>query len=147
MRLQWMKDDALFLRENGRLQGSLALLLCLVDAQAAECFSNTKNGNRKRYCDYLKKRLVDVGHDESFRIEEKDGVVHLSEIIYEYFRCFLVHEGDSRDNTEYEVQLKYKPNPKSIFGAGILIDRRSEQFVVQAEWLIDLLIAVTEVNN
>ncbi|MCP4613992.1 MAG: hypothetical protein GY845_35345 [Planctomycetes bacterium] len=145
MSLQWMRDDALFLRKNGRLQGCLALLLCLVDAQAAQ-YSHSNNGNRSRYCDYLKTRLVDLGHDESYRIEEKDCLFHLSEIIYEYFRCFLVHEGNPRDNTEYEVQLKYEKNPKSVFGAGILIDRPSKQFVVQAEWLIDVLLVVTEDN-
>ena len=145
MSLQWMRDDALLLRENGRLQGCLALLLCLVDAQAAQD-SQGNNGNRSRYCSYLKNRLIDLGHDENFRIEEKDSLVHLSEIIYEYFRCFLVHEGDPRDNTEYEVQLKYEKNPKSVFGAGILIDRPSKQFVVQAEWLIDLLLVVIEDN-
>lgn len=146
MTLQWMQDDALFLRENGRPQGCLALLLCLVDAQAAKCLPGN-SGNHSRYCSYLKKRLVDLGHDTSYRIEEKDRLVHLSEIVYEYFRCFLVHEGDPRDNTGYEVQLKYEPNPKSVFGAGILVDLPGEQFVVQAEWLIDLLVAVTEVNH
>ncbi len=146
MTTKWMRDDALFLRENRRLQGCLALLLCLVDAQAARCLPGNSN-NRSRYCSYLKKRLADLGHDTSYRIEEKDRLVHLSEIVYEYFRCFLIHEGDPRDNAEYEVQLKYEPNPKSVFGAGILVDRPSEKFVVQAEWLIDLLVAITEVKH
>lgn len=145
MSLTWMREDALFLREHGRAQGCLALLLCLVDALAAKCYPGTGD-NKVRYCKYLKDRLVDLGHDESYRIEEKDRLVHLSEIVYKYFRCSLVHEGDTRESTEYEVQLKYQPNPRAAFGAGILVDRPNEQFVVQADWLIDLLCAVTDVN-
>ena len=143
---QWMRDDALFLRENGRPQGCLALLLCLVDAQARERFPSTA-GNRSRYCGYLKKRLAELGHNEMYRIEEKDRLVHLSEIIYEYFRCFLVHEGDTRDDPDYEIQLKYEPDPRSPFGAGILIDRQNEQIVIQADWLIDRLWAVCKDNG
>jgi len=142
----WMRNDALFLKENNRLRGCLTLLLCLVDAQAAQQ-ANGKKGNRDRYCEYLKQKLTEFGIDSGFRIEEKNQVVHLSEIIYKYFRCSLVHEGDSRDNFEYEVQLKYEKNPKSVFGAGILIDRPNNQFVVQADWLIDLLINVTAENE
>ncbi len=143
--LSWMHEDALFLREHGRRQGCLALLLCLVDALAAKRYPG-KGNNKSRYCRYLKECLVDLGHDESFRIEEKKRLVHLSEIIYTYFRCFLVHEGDTLERAEYEVQLKYQPNPRSAFGAGILIDRQKEQFVVQADWLIDLLLSVSEVG-
>lgn len=143
MKINWMRDDALLLRENGRLKSCLILLLCLVDAQAKK-ICNRKNNNCSRYCGYLRNRLAELGHDVSYRIEEKGNIVHLSEIIYEYFRCFLVHEGDTRDNPSYEIQLKYEPNPKSVFGAGILIDRPNEQIVIQAEWLIDLLLSVCE---
>jgi len=143
--LSWMHKDALFLREHGRLQGCLALLLCLVDALATNRYPG-KGNNKSKYCKYLKERLVDLGHDSSYRIEEKKRLIHLSEIIYTYFRCFLVHEGNTLERTEYEVQLKYQPNPRSVFGAGILIDRQKGQFVVQADWLIDLLFSVSEVN-
>ena len=145
MSLAWMREDALFLHEHGRPQGCLALLLCLVDALAAKRYPG-KDNNKSRYCKYLKERLVDLGHDVSYRIEEKKRLVHLSEIIYTYFRCFLVHEGDTLESAEYEVQLKYQPNPRSVFGAGILVDRPKEQFVVQADWLIDLLLSVSEVS-
>ena len=120
MNLQWMRDDALLLKKNGRLQGCLLLLLCLVDAQAKErCSSHI--GNRTLYCSYLKTRLSEIGHDTSYRVEEKNRLIHISEIIYEYFRCFLVHEGNTRDDPSYEIQLKYEPNPKSVFGAGIFM--------------------------
>lgn len=143
MSKNWMRDDALFLRANGRFQSSLTLILCLVDAQSKEYDQNTQ-GNRSRYCGYLKERLSALGYDRSYRIEAKDKVVHLSEIIYEYFRCFLIHEGDSRNDPNYEIQLKYEPNPKSAFGAGILIDRMNKQIVIQAEWLIEILLDVCE---
>ena len=145
MSLAWMREDALFLRDHGRPQGCLLLLLCLIDALAAKRYSS-KSNNQSRYCKYLKKRLVDLSHDVSYRIEEKKRLVHLSEIIYTYFRCILVHEGDTLVNTEYEVQLRYQPNPRSVFGAGILVDRQKIQFVVQADWLIDLLLSVTDVS-
>ena len=83
--MQWIYDDAIFLKENRRLKGCLCLLLCLIDALAAK-HSPGKANNKTRYCRYLKEKLIEVGHDASYRIEEQDRLVHLSEIIYTYFR-------------------------------------------------------------
>lgn len=141
----WMREDALLLREHKRQQGCLALLLCMVDALAAH-WRPGKHDNKKRYCEYLSECLTLLGRNAAYRVEKLDRCVDLAEIIYTYFRCSLVHEGDSRDDEGLEVQLKYTSNQKSIFGAGILIDRNSQTIEVQAEWLTKLLLAVSEVN-
>lgn len=143
--LDWMREDALLLRSLKRQQGCLALLLCMVDALAA----NRRPGNcdnKKRYCEYLAECLTHLGCNASYRVEKLNRCVDLAEIIYKYFRCSLVHEGDSRNDDGLEVQLKYTSNPKSVFGAGILIDRNSQTIEVQVEWLTDLLLAVGKVN-
>lgn len=143
MNMQWIYDDAIFLKENGRLKGCLCLLLCLVDALAAK-HSPEKTNNKERYCCYLKKKLVEAGLNESYRIEEQGRLVHLSEIIYKYFRCFLVHEADTRDDEMYEVQLEYDESGRFVFDAGILVDRSRKQFIVKAEWLVSILFMAVE---
>ena len=143
MNMQWTYDDAMFLKENGRLKGCLCLLLCLIDALATK-HSSGKANNKTRYCRYLEDKLIEIGLDEGYRIEEQDRLVHLSEIIYTYFRCYLVHEADTRDDEMYEVQLKYDESRRSVFDAGILVDRRRKQIIVKAEWLVGILSEVVE---
>ena len=85
-------NDAVFLRQNGRLRGCLCLLLCLIDGLAKREYPSIRN--RERYVKYLKLKLKSLGIDGSERIEEKDGLLPLADIIYEYFRFNMVHEGD-----------------------------------------------------
>lgn len=143
--LNWMREDALLLHEQKRQQGCLALLLCMVDALAARRRPGRCN-NKKRYYEYLSACLTHLGYNASYRVEELNRCVDLAEIIYTYFRCSLVHEGDPRKDDGLEVRLKYNQNPKSVFGAGILIDRNSRTIEIQAAWLTKLLFAITEVD-
>jgi hypothetical protein len=140
--MEWMYDDAMHLKENGRLKGCLCLLLCLIDGLAAK-ESPREDNNKRRYCEYLKARLQEIGIDPGCRIEELDKVIHLSEIIYKYFRCNLVHEADSREEPSYEVQLEWQNSGRSAFAtSNILLDRSNDQnnqVVVRANWLIEVL--------
>ncbi|MDP8258932.1 MAG: hypothetical protein P9L90_05880 [Candidatus Aadella gelida] len=99
--------------------------------------------NRVRYTSYLRNKLQKLGIDKSYRIEEKSKLIHLSEIVYEYFRCFFVHEGDSRDHDIYEVQIDYT-GVSFKFGGGVLMDRVNEKIKVRADWLIDILFKIAE---
>lgn len=79
----------------------------MVDALAAKRQPSKRN-NKERYCEYLSACLTHLGCNASYRVEKLDRCVDLAEIIYIYFRCCLVHEGDSRDDEGLEVQLKPK---------------------------------------
>ena len=142
MDLEWIRDDAKFLRENGRLRGCVCFLLILVDALAAKLCPD-QNGNKARYCAYLEDGLNRVGHKRRIRVDSKGRCLPLSEIIYEYFRCSLIHEADPRDSGDLEVQLQYEGIDRSVFGAAILFDRPREQLIVDADWLADVLFEVT----
>lgn len=142
--MRWLYDDAILLRANGRARGCLCLLLCLVDALAKEAMPEVR-GNRNRFVAYLKNRLQSVGLDQEFRVEEKNGLVHLAEIFYEYFRCYLVHEGDPRENLAYEIQVEYEDSGRFWFpNSGVLGDRINKQLVFRADWLTEVLLQVTD---
>ncbi len=139
--MDWLLDDALLLRRAGRPRGCICLLLCLIDAQARDAVPG-ESSSRRRFCGYLEGRLRELDLDEAMRVEEKDRLVHISELIYEYFRCNFVHEGDSRDDSSCNVQIEYEPSGRFWTDAGVLHDLPNEQIVFRADWLIDLLLAV-----
>jgi hypothetical protein len=134
-------SDAVFLSQNGRLRGCLCLLLCLIDGLAKREYP-TISGNRERYVKYLKSKLKSLGIDKSVRIEEKDALLHLAEIIYEYFRCNMVHEGDSRDSLSYEVQVEYEESGRFRFNGKSLMDRVNMKLIYKADWLTDILFQI-----
>lgn len=136
-------SDAVFLRQNGRLRGCLCLLLCLIDGLAKQEYP-TISQNRERYVKYLKSKLESLGIDEIVRIEEKDDLLHLADIIYEYFRCNMVHEGDSRDSLDYEVQIEYEESGRFRFNGKSLIDRVNMKLIYKAGWLADILFQIIE---
>jgi len=141
--MKWLYDDALLLRKKRRLRGCLCLLLCLIDGLANREYPAIKK-NRERYVRYLKEKLAKLGIDRAVRIEEKNEVVHLSEIIYEYFRCNMVHEGDSRDSLNYEIQVEYENSGRFRFNGASLMDRVNKKLIYKAEWLIDVLSRIAE---
>ncbi len=141
--IRWLYEDAIFLDKNGRKKGAICLLLCLVDALAKKNRPSGE-GNRVRYTTYLKDKMNSIGLDSSYRIEEKNELIHVSDIIYEYFRCYFVHEGDSRELNSYEVQLKYEQPKEFKFGGNILIDRVNEKIIFKSDWLIDILLTIVK---
>ncbi len=146
--IEWLYEDAKLLRENNRKRGCLCLLLCLIDALAKK-ENPDKLNNRQRYCTYIKKKMKEIDIDTSSRIEEKNDLMHLGDIIYEYFRCNFIHEGDSREKSEYEVQIEYDILGRFNFSnSATLMDRINKKFIVRSDWLIDVLfeIAKTEIK-
>ena len=141
--MNWLYEDAVFLKENSRIRGCFCLLLCLIDGLAKQEYPAIPS-NRNRYTKYLKVKMKDLDIDESVRIEEKGRLLHLSEIIYEYFRCNLVHEGDSRDNLDYEVQVEYEESARFRFNGRSLMDRPNKKIIYKADWLIDILFLIIE---
>lgn len=138
MDIKWMLEDSVYLKNDGRKAGSLCLLLCLIDSLAKQNYPN-ENSNKRRYKTYLKEKLKAFNIDISYRIEERNQLIHISEIIYAYFRCYLVHEGDDRTHDDYEVQLEFETSGKFKFNAGVLIDRITEKFIIRVDWLIEML--------
>jgi hypothetical protein len=141
--IRWLYEDAIFLDKNGRKKGALCLLLCLVDALAKQN-RPLSEGNRFRYTTYLKDKLKSIGLDESYRIEEKNELIHISDIIYEYFRCNFVHEGDSRELDSYEIQIEYDQPKGFKLDGNILIDRRNERIIFKSDWLIKILLMTVQ---
>jgi len=109
--MKWMYDDANFLYSNGHPRGCLALLLCLVDALAAKALPSITN-NRKRYCMFLENCLRQAGHDHKWIVGPNDEIGHMAEGVYNYFRCFMVHEADSGETPRRVLQLSYSDSPK-----------------------------------
>ena len=80
------------------------------------------------------------------RIEEKDELIHLADIVYEYFRCFFVHEADDRTSSDYEVQIEYDNPGRFHFGSLILTDRKNGKFIVKSDNLIKILSEIIETD-
>lgn len=110
----------------------------MIDSFSKKHNPNEKN-NRKRYTEYLKTRLSELDIDESLRVEEKDDLIHLSEIIYEYFRCYIVHESNDRTDNKFEIQLEFEPSGRFYSNSKILQDTVNLKTVIKADWLIEVL--------
>ncbi|HEC40147.1 MAG TPA: hypothetical protein ENI29_18055 [bacterium] len=104
----------------------------------------SSEGNRLRYTTYLKDKMKSIGLDESYRIEEKNKLIHISDIIYEYFRCYFVHEGDSRELDSYEIQIEYDQPKGFKLDGNILIDRANEKIIFKSDWLIEILLMIVK---
>ncbi|KKM76341.1 hypothetical protein LCGC14_1381100 [marine sediment metagenome] len=88
--------------------------------------------------------MKSIGLDESYRIEEKNKLIHISDIIYEYFRCYFVHEGDSRELDSYEIQIEYDQPKGFKLDGNILIDRANEKIIFKSDWLIEILLMIVK---
>jgi len=131
-------QDSLFLKKEGKIKSYLLLQLCLIDGLSKKHYPKIKN-NKERYVLYLKNRLEKQGFDRSYRIEEEKRIVHFSEIVYKYFRCFFVHEIDDRSNFNYGVRIEYD-NPGEFWFDGLTIqDLVHKKFIVKADNLTKLL--------
>jgi hypothetical protein len=137
--------DAIFLKDKGRLRGCLCILLCIIDGLAKSKYPTIRR-NRERYITFLKSELKIIGIDESVRIEEKDDLLHLSEIIYEYLRCNIIHEGDTRESLNYEVQLEFEESGRFKFGGKSLMDRVNKKLIYDAQWFVEVLFQITDKN-
>lgn len=141
--IRWLYEDAIFLNKNGRKKGALLLLLCLVDALARKNRPLSES-NKLRYTTYLKDKMKSIDLDMSYRIEEKNNLIHISDIIYEYFRNNFVHEGDSRELDSYEIQIEYDQPKGFKFRRGILINRVNETIIFKSDWLIETLLTIVK---
>ena len=137
-------NDVIYLNKSGRPKSSLLLLLCLIDAIAKKYYPQLGVG--ARYRKYLKAQLDKIGLTAMHRIEEKDDLIHLSDIVYEYFRCFFVHEADDRTNSDYEVQIEYDDPGRFSFDSLILMDRANHKFIVKSDKLISVLSEIIEID-
>lgn len=140
--VNWLYEDIIFLRKNGRKKSCLLLLLCLVDSLSKK--DRDIGGNRAKYISYLKSRLRSMNMDKSIRVEEKGKLLHLADIIYKYFRCNIVHDGDDREDEIHEVQIEYDKKKGFMFDAGFLMDLANKKIIFKIDWLIDTLLEVVK---
>jgi hypothetical protein len=140
---EWLLEDTAFLIENQRFKSALCLLLIKIDELAKKSDPNCKN-NRSRYVTYLEDKLETLGHHVKYRVEEKDDLMSLAEIIYEYIRCFFIHEGDDRSNKSYEIQLQYEDNERFKRNPGFSMNCIEKRIFMRFDWLLNLLIEVVK---
>lgn len=122
----------------------MLLVFCLIDALAKKSYP-TEPDNKKRYCRYLKNNLAKIGENSGYRIEEENKVLHISEIIYKYFRCNYVHEANDLVEKNYEIQIEYGQKIEdSVFNTPILMNLPEKKFIIKADYLLVMLIEIVK---
>ena len=149
---QWLYEDALFLRDHGRLRGCLCLLLCEIDRLSKEDNPNNFTRNGERYKDFLNRNFEKVNL-ANHKLANGRNLSSISEIYYKEFRCYLVHEGNSRDNPHDTIEINYRSskrifrfdedNVSNLAGWSTTFDKSPiSKWTVDANWIIDLVIHV-----
>jgi len=95
--LYWLFSDSIGLFNFGRRYSCLLLLLCAIDALAKRKFPQL--GVKERFTKHLKENLPKQTRVENFniRIPKKNCMLRLEEVLYQYLRNPMVHEGASLD--------------------------------------------------
>lgn len=82
-------DDALFLWDNGRLEGAFLSALAAVAASARRQFPDRKAvGDREAF-----ERFLASAHSVRISVEYRGECHPVEHIFYKWLRCELVHEG------------------------------------------------------
>ena len=129
--------DAKFLLSEGRNHGALLVLLCIVDGLASIKYpSMARNENRKRYCNYLRWVFSNnVWPDVRFNLAAPAGKCRMEEILYNFFRNPIVHEGanlDVDDGWDGPIRIDWESK-------GALMDVKAGVSVFSAKKIIALL--------
>lgn len=119
MSIKEQVEDAVFLAEHGRHLGALTILLLAVAASSRKVFPegvnsliypNHKMRDWEAFETFLAKRIKDVlFNDRGPYVTTKSGISvgfrntqhDLTEILYKYYRCKLVHEGELPEDIEF----------------------------------------------
>ncbi|MBI6162462.1 hypothetical protein JEQ05_12575 [Serratia liquefaciens] len=120
MSVESLVSDVNFLKENGRYEGALSLVLAAIDASSVKMFPkgemSIKNprdvmrpGERFKLCfGYGVRRILSGYEPESidewrskFYINYKGKEVILEDILYSDYRCALIHEGELPDHVGF----------------------------------------------
>lgn len=122
MAIKILTDDALSLREQGKYLSALTLLLAAIAASSRKCFDHPKRikgrpwgvrNDGDAFCDFLGKRIRVVLHGPTAIADQEYGtsgiLITLNEeqysverILYKFYRCELLHEGQLPENARFE---------------------------------------------
>lgn len=176
-------EDAKFLRDNGRHLGSLSTLMLAIAASAKRVYpSNTQSirtplnrkGGREKMRDgesfelFLGRELKRIIHDpidppatdsSSFSLLYNGQQTTVEHILYKFYRCALVHEGQLQDDIKFVERrlsgmggliVMNAPNPDNHYVspdyvASIGLDDQGAVIMTYG-WLDILMQAVTEAS-
>ena len=94
---------------SGNVEGALLPALVAVDASAAAQATHKQKGNRKRYIEYLEKHINPllfpglVMRFEGLGSKENANAGSFCELLYEYLRCSMLHEGKIDDRISFDA--------------------------------------------
>lgn len=155
MSIKLQVEDAIFLKEHGRHLGALTSLVLAVAASSRKTFPKgtrstenpeNKMSDREAFTLFLGGRIRkilfgDFGGSETgnsgISVNFKDKQHDIAYIIYKYYRCELIHEG------ELPEDIEFKPSENeqlSIANSGVSISISCGSTMVLDYGWIDLLI-------
>jgi hypothetical protein len=157
MSIKQQVEDALFLANNGRYMGALANLMLAVAASARKAFpQGTKSkenpvkdmGDREAFCLFLGGRMrkilfgdfggADMGKGGMI-INFKGKQYDIEYILYKFYRCELVHNGDLPEDIEFQPPQANAGLTVGGGGVEVSIISWGQKMVLDYRW-IDLLV-------
>ncbi|MDT3230881.1 hypothetical protein [Pseudomonas sp. rhizo25] len=148
MHIKQQIDDAIFLFENKRYQGCLSLVMLAIGASSKKVFPYPPHRDNYAFEQFLGSRIASVlwGHRLGDGVGNSRvmftfrGEDHLIEhILYKYYRCALVHEGELPNDVIFSPSVGMPESPGS---QGVLVASGSNM-VLDYNWLEVLIRCVT----
>lgn len=159
MSVRQQVEDATFLAQNERYVGALTLLLLAVAASARKCFpKGTKSlekpakdmGDQEAFTLFLGGRICKVlfgnhGGPEygssGIAVGFKGHTYDLAYMLYKFYRCELVHEGELPEDVEFVPQQGTVTISTNTGNSGLSVSISNANKLVLDHGWIDLLIA------
>jgi hypothetical protein len=157
MSIRQQVEDATFLAENGRYNGALTNLMLAVAASARTCFPkgtkslqkpNEAMGDREAFTLFLGGRIRkllfgDYGGDEygdsGISVGFKGQQYDIAYILYKFYRCELVHEGELPEDVEFNPQVAAIGTAANMKGDNLRVSISAGNKMVLDHGWIDLL--------
>jgi hypothetical protein len=103
--------DARFLWANGRREGAFLIAVIAVAATARRRFPDRKAvGDRQAF-----ERFLETAHSVRLSVEFRGACEAIEHVLYKWFRCELVHEGELPIDIEF---MQSEPNVLSVRAGG-----------------------------
>jgi len=142
--LHWILRDAAGLAQLDHQHSALLLTLCAVDAfsvrDARNCGMKPGRGVRDRYSRFLRKRLPAHTRVEDFNIwvPAAGRLLRLEEIVYQYLRNPVVHEGAQLDAAPgVATAIDWRDGAPSVLVNG-------RHAILGGRWLLQCLLGLVQ---
>lgn len=158
MSIREQVEDAIFLAQNQRYKGALTNLMLAVAASSRKTFPDgtksleepsEKMGDREAFTLFLGGRIRkilfgDFGGPETgnsgISVNFKGKQYDMAYILYKFYRCGLVHEGELPEDIEFQPPQTSENNGLSVSNSGLSVSISSgDKMVLDYGW-IDLLV-------